>query len=1297
MKKIYLLIIVLISFQSFSQKDYARYYNSWRLGLNLGGAWQTADYRSCWGMAGGLTLEKGFHENSTNIFSFAVRGRYLAANTYGMDYRRNYILKSNDAYNGKYDPKVNYLDSLPINRQYVYDNYKMQLGEGSLELQITFNRLRERTHVLLNLWGGVGVTSYRTKSDLLDGKGKMYDFSKVDSSGNQTKVINTYNALIDNNYESYALGSRDGNLITFSPSAGIGLGYQFSPGFSMLWEYKVTFPLGTNADLLDGKLGANTDVIAGSNDYYHYTGINFVFTLRGKHKNQSTPPKDQTVYTNTVVDTNPVPVVTNSISTTNTIVTSTPTVVTTNTVVSLPQKPVITYVSPSLNGQIVNNQQYKIAAQILNITSSNQIQFKFNGVANSNYVFNTQSKLLEYNATLNSGSNSVQIIATNVAGSDNESTSVVYELPKPGGNPPVISYINPVQPGVAVSTSTYNVKAQVLNVTNQSGISVYYNGMSTAFNYNPTNKQVTFLANLNPGSNSISITANNAVGEDTKSTDVIYRDAKVVGPPPVVTLVSPINTVNTSNASSYSYKLTVLNVASKNDITATMNGVVTSAFNYDVNSKTFDFATNLNSGTNTLIVKASNAYGVDSKTIAVNYSAPVKIKFPPVVTITNPSSNPGLTSNSSYTFKANVTNVSSKSQLVVKINGVAVSNYSLNNTFIDCPVVLINGSNAFEVTATNNDGTDSKSTIVVYKQKTLGIPPFVTLINPSTENSSSNAVKYFYKLSVANVASQSNIELLFNGASQSNFTYDITTKELFYQAFLINGVNTLIVKATNQYGVDSKTISVNYSKPVEVKTPPTVIITNPASSPASSAVANYLFKANVTNITSKTQLVVKLNGVVTTNFVFTNGLVICNSTLVNGNNIFEVTATNNDGSDTKTSIVVYKPKIVAIPPVVSLINPQFEMNASDDAFYVFKLSVLNVNAKSDIELLFNGVVQSNFTYDANTKEVVFESTLVSGDNTVAVKGTNQFGSDSKTIHVNYTPHVAILLPPIITFVNPSVSGTSTQNINYEFKATITNMPNSNGLTVKFKGNAISNFTYDGFNLSYSAVLNNGANDLEITATNNDGTDTKSGIVNYRPKLPKPPVLTIIQPVGTPTVNTRVYDFQFKALNVTQNQIEIKLNGSIVNQFNFANSMGSFNGNIVRGINTLVIKATNQDGTVTKSETVVLSEGLGTPTSSVTPTDTTGNSGATPAGQKTTVICHGASDPNATPQTMTVPMTQLFMHLGHGDTKGECPAAKVNPIKVNPRPSLNVPSNGTKTEIKTDTINKQPTNTPRRPR
>jgi hypothetical protein len=70
-----------------------------------------------------------------------------------------------------------------------------------------------------------------------------------------------------------------------------------------------------------------------------------------------------------------------------------------------------------------------------------------------------------------------------------------------------------------------------------------------------------------------------------------------------------------------------------------------------------------------------------------------------------------------------------------------------------------------------------------------------------------HTLKYFYKLSVVNVSNQSDIELLFNGIVQTNFSYDATTKELFYQGFLVSGLNTLVVKATNQFGTDSKTIN----------------------------------------------------------------------------------------------------------------------------------------------------------------------------------------------------------------------------------------------------------------------------------------------------------------------------------------------------------------------------------------------------------------------------------------------------------------------------------------------------------
>ncbi|MBI3520510.1 MAG: hypothetical protein HY062_14320 [Bacteroidetes bacterium] len=1198
MKKIYLFIITVICLSSFAQKDYSRYYNSWRLGLNIGGAWQTADYRSCWGMAGGITLEKGFHENKTNIFSFAIRGRYLAANTYGMDYNRNYDIKTNNAYNGKYDMNVNYVDTVHIARSYVYDNYKMQLGEGSLELQITFNRLRERTHVLLNLWGGIGFTSYRTKSDLLDGNGKMYDFSQVDSSGNKTKALNTYNGLIDKKYESYAYGSKNGRLVTFSPSLGIGLGYQFSPGFSMLWEYKVTFPQGTNADLLDGKLSANKDALGGSNDYYHYTGLNLVFTLRGKHKTTNTPVKDETVYTPPVQPTNPVaPVLTPA----NPVVQPTDPVVTTPPPPVTEQKPYITFITPPVSGQTVNNPQYKLSAEILNVSGPNQIQFKLNGVGYSNFTYNPQNHILEYNATLVNGNNTIQLSASNSAGTDNRSTSIIYQQQKPVGNPPVVSYINPSQTGQVSTSQSYVVKAQVLNVAAQNGISVYVNGMSSPFTYDANNKQVSIPLSLNAGTNVISITANNQAGEDTKETNVIYTAASSLKAPPLVTIINP----NVSLASS-------------------------------------------------------------------------------------------LVPN--YTFKATVTNITSKAQLTVKLNGNVVSNFAFALPNVIIPVTLIQGNNILEVVAANNDGSDSKTATVNYKQKTLSLPPVINLMIPSSEINATDNLLYNFKLSVLNVASKSDIGVVFNGVTQSNFTYDATTKEVFFQTNLSVGSNTLFVKATNQDGTASKQITVQYTPHAEIKLPPVVTINNPFGTTANVSNPNYTFKATVTNMPNTNGLTVKFNGTVISNYTYDGSNLIYQATLVQGNNTFNVSAVNNDGNDTKNAIVTYRPKVVAIPPVVNLINPSSEINATDNLLYNFRLSVLNVNSKSDIEVVFNGTVQSNYTYDATTKEVFFQTNLSIGPNSLSVKGTNQFGIDTKQISVEYTPHADIKSPPVITFVAPGNMAGTSQTTNFVFMATIANMPNTNGMTVTYNGLPVSDYTYDGANLSYTAALSTGTNTLQIAASNTDGNDLKAATVTYKPRVvARPPVVVVTQPVASPTVTTESYNFQFKAFNVAQAQLEVMLNGKPVTTYSFSSSNGNFTTNLIPEKNTLSVKATNADGSVTKTADIYLMQpGTGEQQQSTNLSDTTRHNAGTSSGKM--VICHRTEGNDS--QTISIPASAWPAHEAHGDTRGECPA-KNNTTPVIPN---HVPAsmNGIN-EQPIDTLKKQPVNTipinttPRRPR
>jgi hypothetical protein len=1095
MKKIYLFIFITITLYSFSQKDYTRYYNSWRLGLNAGAAWQTADVRSCWGMAGGITLEKGFHENATNAFSFAIRARYLSANTYGMDYKRNYNVKSNNAYNGTYNPIVNYSDSVSSGKQYVYDNYKMTLSEGSLELQLTFNRLREKTHVLLNLWGGVGFTSYRTMTDLLNGDGKRYDFSKIDSTGDQSTTIKSYNALIDKKYESYALGSKSGNLVTFSPSAGIGLGYQFSPAFSMILEYKVTVPQGVNADYLDGKISTNTDKLGGNNDYYHYAGINFLFTLGGKKKTNQ-PPRDETVYTNTVTTTN-------SIVPTHTVAYTPPT-----PTVSSAQKPIITYINPSLNGQITYNAQYKISAQILNVSNSNQIKLYLNSNAVNNFNYNAQTHLLEYYSNLNLGTNYIQIIATNSAGSDNKSTTVIYQqsqqqysgspptidITSPNSCPfttqnaqynvvaiashvlsknnitvkinnvattnfnfnstngqitfplnllngnnditvsvsnnygndvtncniiytpqvvqevtlPVITFINPPQNGYISASQSYVVNAQVLNVPSKNNISLYYNGLSIPFTYNSSTKQLSFTANLNDGSNTIAISAYNNVGEDNKTTSIIYKTTVQAGNPPIVNLILPAQINNYAATPVYNFKMNVLNVNSKNDISVIYNGVATTNFIYNAITKEVDVTGNLINGSNSLTIKGTNTFGNDFKTVVVNYQPRIAQKSPPQITFINPYNSPFNVSGSTYVYKANITNVPSSAGLIVKYNGSVITNYTYNGSGLTYNATLNSGSNVLEITASNADGNDLKSAYVNYSPKANPTPPIVSLINPATTINSTDNLLYNFKLSVLNVNTQNDIDVTFNGAVVTNFTFNMTSKIIDFTDNLQVGNNTLIVKGTNSYGVDFKTINVTYSPHIDIKLPPMITFINPAISPASSSNNNYNYKATIGNMPTNNGITVKYNSNIVTNYTYDGFNFDFITTLNLGANTLEIDAINNDGNDVKTITVNYKPRTVPHPPVVNITNPINTPTVSASS-YLFNFTATNVS-QNQISVSLNGNSVSGFSFIGTQGS--FTENLITGNNVITVSATNAYGTDSKTEQLYY--NAAVDTPTLTT-------------------------------------------------------------------------------------------------------------------------------------------------------------------------------------------------------------------------------------------------------------------------------------------
>lgn len=1021
MKKHYLFFVIfLLSLRVWSQnQDYSRYYNSWRLGLNIGGTWQTCDMRSRAGLGGGITLEKGLFENSTNFFSLAIRGRYLAGNTYGIGTTRNYDIKGNDALNGKYDPTVNYVDSMPAGKRYVYDNYKMTYGEGALELQLSFNRLRERTHVLLNLWGGVGITSFSVKTNMKDANNHMYDFSTVDSSGNTTKTLSSLKSMYDHSYESTAYGSKGGNIITFSPSCGIGLGYQFSPGFSVLFEYKLTFPQGVNADLLDGKLGQNKSWIAGNNDYYHYANINLLFTLRGKkhatvnHDYTIAEPTHTVVPTYTNVPTNSVTV--NDPVPTSTVITSTP--------YNIP-KPVVNFTSPSVSSSVVSGPQYMIQAQVLNVENASQIQLKVNGFGQSNFSFNPQTHMLEYSLTMLEGTNFVKIKATNLSGSDSKTVFIEYQKPQlnppPQGNPPQVAIINPASSPYTTQTPQYNLYANVFGVASANNITATVNGIGTTnFSFNPATNQLTMPLNLVQGSNLVSITAANAFGTDTKTSTIILQGSlQTQQPAPVVSFIMPSQNPLSTMVSVCAIKAQVLHITTQNQASATVNGQPV-AFLYDNNQKQINFQASLVQGNNIITVSSSNNSGSDTKSTIVVYNQKKDPGQPPSVSFVVPASQYNATDNQAYAFKAVVVGVGSQSDITVTFNGVQVYSFAYNAATkeVTFSSPLSTGNNNLTIQATNGYGTDSKSANVNYiPHQDIKLPPLITFTQPSSSGTVTYNNAFDFKAVIQNITSPAQLSVSLNGRPVSGF--NLSAGNFDFNALLQNGPNMLTITASNNDGSDTKTATVMKSARTILQ-PPVITITQPVGNPVVNNPA-YTFMFNVTHA-QQNQVTVKLNGNVVPSYNFMSGAGSLVANLAAGLNILEVSAATADGSDYKKEAVTYQQSNnvdpignvdITLPPNVKFTNPPTSPYDSYDSIFVYKAQVLNVTSRSQIQVTFNSVPVNNFTFNASTLEVTYTTPLVRANyNILSITVTNSAGSRQKSATVKSQRQVATPPPP----------------------------------------------------------------------------------------------------------------------------------------------------------------------------------------------------------------------------------------------------------------------------------------------
>lgn len=662
--------------------------------------------------------------------------------------------------------------------------------------------------------------------------------------------------------------------------------------------------------------------------------------------------------------------------------------------------------------------------------------------------------------------------------------------------------------------------------------------------------------------------------------------------PPVVDFRNPSVSGTTVNSPNYVIRADVKNVASSNNVIFRQNGNYLSNFSFNPSTQQFESTVTLAPGQNIFELTGTNNYGSDMEQTIIIYNR--EQQNPPVVTYINPASSPATVQNPVFNLSATVLNVTQQNQVTMTLNGAPVTNFSFNpsNNVVTATLNLVVGTNIVTTTGTNQYGTDSESTTIIYNPQQTEQPPVVYFVDPNVNPYTTNQGTFTINADVLNVAGAQNITFKQNGSVNQNFVYNAATDDFQSSVVLTPGQNVFEIIATNTAGSAQATTIIIYER--QAPKPPIVTITNPANNPQSTSSPFYTLGATVLNVTQASQITVKLNGQTISNFTYTaaNNGVTANLNLIQGANVVVVTGTNNDGTDSKQTTIIYTPQQTVQPPVVTFTAPNTDPFTIDQPNYTVVATVTNVASQSGINVNVNGVNVTNFSFNASNGQVTLPLTLIEGANVITITGTNTAGTDSEPQTIIYRKPAPVQ-PPVVSFIDPSVNPVTVFNQTYNVNARVRYVAGAQQITLRINGQVSANFSYSASSemMAFTTGLVPGANIIEITATNSAGQDQESTTIIYREPNPTlPPVVTITNPLANPyTVNTSTTPVTATVLNVDGAQnIQVLVNGTPFTAFSYNTSSKqlTMTMNLISGSNTLLITATNTAGQANDSRTII---------------------------------------------------------------------------------------------------------------
>ena len=714
-------------------------------------------------------------------------------------------------------------------------------------------------------------------------------------------------------------------------------------------------------------------------------------------------------------------------------------------------------------------------------------------------------------------------------------------------NPKIVFKDPTIQNALFTSENTL-IKATIHEIGNAQNIRITQNGKDlTNFTYDDQTKMLLCNVILVPGTNTFEIIATNACGTDKQTNSLIFQPCTA----PKITFTNPTQNGTSVNTANFSLNTTVTNAT---QVQLIQNGQVINNNLPVTNGKTSSNV-RLNAGLNTFEVKATNDCGTDIQSISINYQNCLQ----PEITLNSRQSNGMTVTNKNFTLLTAVTNIASKQNVSMTLNGVAISNFTYVNGQVSVNSVLKPGINTFVIKATNNCGTATQTFTINLKDC---VNPTVAFGQGLVDNMVVNNANFNLTGVVAGQVAEQNISITQNNNFIANFQYQ--NNQLTCATQLVVGLNTFVVSANNNCGNDTKVIRVVYQPCLK----PVVNFSNPSVDASVVSNSSFTFSAIVSNVTNSQNLVVKHNSNTITNYTFnaSTGLVQGNVNLAIGTNTFVISANNGCGNDLKTITVNY---VRCNAPLISFITPVENNTTVTNANYSFQVKV--TSGSQNPIVTFNNQNTTNYTWNPATGILVFNAILVPGVNVLNVTANNNCGTANNAIQINYNNCIA----PSITL--NATNNAITSNANYTLNASVAGIQNAQNLVLSQNNNPITNFSFNGGVLGSNVTLNSGLNTFVISANNACGNDVKTLNVTYNPCTN--PTITVINALpANALTNDPNFTINAQFQNVLTNQIQISLNGSNLTGLTLgANGNLSKSITLIPGINNIQLQANNNCG------------------------------------------------------------------------------------------------------------------------